>query len=80
MLSISCQISQNGQSGLNIARTQPFLKNGAANFDAKQILVGTDYSFNKQVKVYGYGGYSTFDQTNAKDKQPVLDSGFQFKL
>jgi predicted porin len=62
------------------SQNSTIFKNGAANFDAKQILVGTDYSFNKQVKVYGYGGYSTFDQTNAKDKQPVVGSGFQFKL
>lgn len=60
---VKAQYSQNSTS----------FKNGTADFDAKQILVGTDYSLNEQVKVYGYGGYSTFEQANAKDKQPVVE-------
>jgi hypothetical protein len=32
------------------------------------------------VKVYGYGGYSTFEQANAKDKQPVVGSGLELKF
>jgi len=42
------------------SQNSTIFKNGTADFDAKQILVGTDYSLNKQVKVYGYGRYSTF--------------------
>lgn len=67
---VKAQYSQNSTS----------FKNGAADFDAKQLLVGTDYSFNKQVKVYGYGGYSTFEQASAKDKQPVVGTGLEFKF
>ncbi|ENX09960.1 porin [Acinetobacter courvalinii] len=67
---VKAQYSQNSTS----------FKNGAADFDVKQLLVGTDYAFNKQVKVYGYGGYSTFEQANAKDKQPVVGSGLEFKF
>ncbi|ENX11939.1 hypothetical protein F895_03444 [Acinetobacter sp. CIP 64.2] len=67
---VKAQYSQNSTS----------FKNGESDFDAKQLLVGTDYSFNKQVKLYGYAGYSTFEQTSAKDKQPVVGSGLEFKF
>lgn len=67
---VKAQYSQNSTS----------FKNGESDFDAKQLLVGTDYSFNKQVKLYGYAGYSTFEQANAKDKQPVVGSGLEFKF
>jgi predicted porin len=67
---VKAQYSQNSTS----------FKNGESDFDAKQFLVGTDYSFNKQVKVYGYAGYSTFEQANAKDKQPIAGSGLEFKF
>ncbi|EPG34532.1 porin [Acinetobacter colistiniresistens] len=67
---VKAQYSQNSTS----------FKNGESDFDAKQLLVGTDYSFNKQVKLYGYAGYSTFEQASAKDKQPVVGSGLEFKF
>lgn len=55
-------------------------KNGEANFEARQLLIGSDYSFSKQVKAYAYAGYSTFEQASAKDKQPVVGSGLEFKF
>ncbi|ENX36529.1 hypothetical protein F889_00243 [Acinetobacter colistiniresistens] len=67
---VKAQYSQNSTS----------FKNGESDFDAKQLLLGTDYSFNKQVKLYGYAGYSTFEQASAKDKQPVVGSGLEFKF
>jgi len=67
---VKAQYSQNSTS----------FKNNDADYDAKQLMVGTDYAFNKQVKLYGYAGYSTFEQANAKDKQPVVGSGLEFKF
>ncbi|NNP67842.1 porin [Acinetobacter sp. Ac_5812] len=67
---LKAQYSQNSTS----------FKSNEADFDAKQLLLGTDYSFNKQVKVYGYAGYSTFEQASAKDKQPIAGTGLEFKF
>jgi len=67
---VKAQYSQNSTS----------FKSNEADFDAKQLLLGTDYSFNKQVKVYGYAGYSTFEQASAKDKQPIAGTGLEFKF
>jgi predicted porin len=54
--------------------------NNEAEFDAMQILAGVDYSFNKQVKLYGYAGYLTFEKSNAKDTQQLIGSGLEFKF
>jgi len=67
---VKAQYSQNSTS----------FKTEQADFDAQQILLGLDYAFNKQVKVYGYTGYSTFEQADAKDKQPVVGTGLEFKF
>jgi len=67
---VKAQYSQNSTS----------FKSNEADFDANQLLLGTDYSFNKQVKVYGYAGYSTFEQASAKDKQPIAGTGLEFKF
>ncbi|MCH7394132.1 porin [Acinetobacter dispersus] len=55
-------------------------KNNAADFKAKQIMIGADYAFNKQVKSYGYAGYLTLEQADKKDKQPVVGLGLEFKF
>lgn len=55
-------------------------KNADADFDAEQIMAGVDYSFNKQVRLYGYTGYSTFKQANTKDTQPLVGTGLEFKF
>ncbi|MFW1839720.1 porin [Acinetobacter gyllenbergii] len=55
-------------------------KNDDANYDAKQIMTGVDYLFNKQVKAYGYTAYATFKQANLEDKQPVIGTGLEFKF
>ena len=67
---VKAQYSQNSTS----------FKTEQADFDAQQMLLGLDYAFNKQVKVYGYTGYSTFEQADAKDKQPVVGTGLEFKF
>ncbi|MFW1952125.1 porin [Acinetobacter beijerinckii] len=67
---VKAQYSQNSTS----------FKTNDADFDAKQFLVGADYAFNKQVKAYGYAGYSTFEQSTAEDKQPVVGTGLEFKF
>ncbi|MCH7337344.1 porin [Acinetobacter sp. NIPH 2699] len=67
---LKAQYSQNSTS----------FKNDDADYDAKQIMAGVDYSFNKQVKAYGYTGYATFKQADAKDKQPVVGTGLEFKF
>lgn len=67
---VKAQYSQNSTS----------FKTEQADLDAQQILLGLDYAFNKQVKVYGYTGYSTFEQADAKDKQPVVGTGLEFKF
>ncbi|MCH7314808.1 porin [Acinetobacter sp. ANC 3882] len=67
---VKAQYSQNSTS----------FKANEADFDAKQLLLGADYSFTKQTKVYGYAGYSTFEQASAKDKQPIAGTGLEFKF
>ncbi|MCH7308790.1 porin [Acinetobacter sp. NIPH 1852] len=67
---LKAQYSQNSTS----------FKNDDADYDAKQIMAGVDYSFNKQVKAYGYTAYATFKQADAKDKQPVVGTGLEFKF
>ena len=53
---------------------------GVEDFEAKQIIGGVDYAFNKQVKTYGYAGYLTLEQASKKDKQPVAGLGLEFKF
>lgn len=67
---IKGQYSQNATS----------FKDNTSDFDAKQIMGGIDYAFNKQVKTYGYAGYLTFEQSSKKDKQPVAGLGLEFKF
>ncbi|RZF57071.1 porin [Acinetobacter halotolerans] len=67
---VKAQYSQNSTS----------FKNDDADYDAKQIMAGVDYSFNKQVKAYGYTAYATFKQADAKDKQPLVGTGLEFKF
>ncbi|MGG2096585.1 porin [Acinetobacter haemolyticus] len=67
---IKAQYSQNTTS----------FKNNDADYDAQQIMAGVDYAFNKQVRAYGYTGYATFKQADAKDKQPVIGTGLEFKF
>lgn len=55
-------------------------KDTTADFEAKQIIGGVDYAFNKQVKTYGYAGYLTLEQVSKKDKQPVAGLGLEFKF
>ena len=55
-------------------------KDTTADFEAKQIIGGVDYAFNKQVKTYGYAGYLTLEQASKKDKQPVAGLGLEFKF
>jgi len=55
-------------------------KNDDANYDAKQIMTGVDYLFNKQFKAYGYTAYATFKQADLEDKQPVIGTGLEFKF
>lgn len=55
-------------------------KDTTADFEAKQIIGGVDYAFNKQVKTYGYAGYLTLEQASKKDKQPVAGLGLVFKF
>ncbi len=52
--------------------TTSFKPAGVEDFEAKQIIGGVDYAFNKQVKTYGYAGYLTLEQASKKDKQPLL--------
>ena len=54
--------------------------NDNANYDAKQIMAGVDYLFNKQVKAYSYTAYSTFKQADLEDRQPVIGTGLEFKF
>lgn len=67
---VKAQYSQNSTS----------FKNEAADYDAMQLMAGLDYSFSKQVKAYGYTAYATFKQADAKDKQPVIGTGLEFKF
>ena len=50
------------------------------DFEAKQILAGLDYAFNKQVKAYGYAGQLTLEQGSKEDKQPVVETGVEYKF
>ena len=50
------------------------------DFEAKQILAGLDYAFNKQVKAYGYAGYLTLEQGSNETKQPVVGTGVEYKF
>ncbi|MCO8096440.1 porin [Acinetobacter lwoffii] len=67
---IKGQYSQNSTS----------FKNASDDFNAKQIMVGGDYAFNKQVKAYGYLGYLTLDQADNKDKQSLAGLGLEYKF
>jgi hypothetical protein len=69
----------NGQLKLNIAKIQPVLKPMMLTL-MPAIFSWADYAFNKQVKAYGYAGYSTFEQSTAEDKQPVVGTGLEFKF
>lgn len=60
--------------------TTSFKPAGVEDFEAKQIIGGVDYAFNKQVKTYGYAGYLTLEQASKKDKQPVAGLGLEFKF
>lgn len=53
---------------------------GTPDFEVNQILAGVDYAFSKQVKVYGTAGYLTIEQDNAKDKQVLVGTGFEYKF
>lgn len=55
-------------------------KNGAADFEAQQILVGADYAFSKQVKAYGHAGLLTLEKGEAETKQPVAGLGLEYKF
>lgn len=50
------------------------------DFEAKQILLGADYAFSKQVKAYGYAGYLTFEQGSKEDKQTLVGTGLEYKF
>jgi predicted porin len=50
------------------------------DFEAKQILAGLDYAFNKQVKAYGYAGYLTLEQGSNETKQPVVGTGLEYRF
>ncbi|MCH7337485.1 porin [Acinetobacter sp. NIPH 2699] len=65
-----------GQYSQNTTR----FKDNTDDFEAKQIIAGADYAFNKQVKTYGYAGYLTLEQASQKDKQPVAGLGLEFKF
>ena len=55
-------------------------KDATADFEAKQVIAGVDYAFNKQVKAYGYAGYLTLEQADKETKQPVVGSGLEIKF
>ena len=55
-------------------------KDNSADFEAKQIIGGVDYAFNKQVKTYGYAGYLTLEKADKEDKQPVAGLGLEYKF
>ena len=67
---VKAQYSQNTTS----------FKNATADLEAKQILAGADYAFNKQVKAYGYAGYLTLEQGSNETKQPVVGTGLEYKF
>ncbi|NNG99410.1 porin [Acinetobacter sp. ANC 5414] len=67
---VKAQYSQNTTS----------FKNATADLEAKQIFVGADYAFNKQVKAYGYAGYLTLEQGSNETKQPVVGTGLEYKF
>ena len=67
---VKAQYSQNTTS----------FKNDKADYDAKQIFVGADYAFNKQVKAYGYAGYLTLEQDFNETKQLVVGTGLEYKF
>ena len=50
------------------------------DFEAKQILAGLDYAFNKQVKAYGYAGQLTLEQGSKEDKQPIVGTGLEYRF
>lgn len=62
------------------SQSSTHFKNDDANYDAKQIMAGVDYLFNKQVKAYGYSAYAIFQQANLRDTQPVIGTGLEFKF
>lgn len=55
-------------------------KDGTADFEAQQILVGADYAFSKQVKAYGHAGLLTLERGALEIKQPVAGVGFEYKF
>lgn len=67
---VKAQYSQNTTS----------FKDATADFEAKQVIAGVDYAFNKQVKAYGYAGYLTLEQADKETKQPVVGSGLEIKF
>ena len=67
---VKAQYSQNTTS----------FKNATADLEAKQILAGADYAFNKQVKAYGYAGYLSLEQGSNETKQPVVGTGLEYKF
>ncbi|WP_326519005.1 porin [Acinetobacter sp. CAAS 2-6] len=67
---VKAQYSQNTTS----------FKDATADFEAKQVIAGVDYAFNKQVKAYGYAGYLTLEQADQETKQPVVGSGLEIKF
>lgn len=67
---VKAQYSQNTTS----------FKDVTPDFEAKQVIAGVDYAFNKQVKAYGYAGYLTLEQADQETKQPVVGSGLEIKF
>lgn len=55
-------------------------KNGAADYEAAQLLLGADYAFTKQVKAYGYAGLLNLEQASNETKQTVVGTGLEYKF
>lgn len=51
-----------------------------SDYEAKQILAGVDYALSKQVKAYGYAGYSTLERGSLETEQPIAGTGVEFKF
>ena len=55
-------------------------KDGTPDYEAKQILAGAEYAFNKQANAYVQAGYLEIKHNGEKDKQPVLGTGLAYKF
>lgn len=60
--------------------TEANMKNGYADRDISQFIVGADYAINKKLRAYGYVGYLSLEEGHQEDHQLLIGQAIEWKF